>query len=103
MVVALLAGAADGFTEVSYVSRLQTVADEQRGHVFGLSATLENFSVGVGMVLTSAALEFTSPLHVVAAAHGTAIVMALLFLARQRRRAVSVPQSSPLLPRKEVR
>ncbi|WP_075737583.1 MFS transporter [Streptomyces acidiscabies] len=100
VVVALVAGAADGFTEVSYVSRLQTVADEQRGHVFGFSATVENFGVGVGMVLTSAALEFASPLHVVTAAHGTAIVMALLFLvrlARQRRKATPVPQTSPSL------
>lgn len=98
-VVALVAGAADGFTEVSYVSRLQTVADEQRGHVFGLSATLENLSVGIGMVLTSAALGFASPLHVVGAAHGIAIVTALLFLARlarQGRKSTSAPHSSPL-------
>lgn len=81
-VTALVAGAADGFTEVSYISRLQSVPDDRRGYVFGFSATVENLGVGVGMVLTSAALEFLPPLDVVAAAHGTAIVMALAFLAR---------------------
>lgn len=80
-VIALVAGAADGFTEVSYVSRLQALPDDQRGYVFGFSATVENFGVGIGMVLTSSALEFFSPLSVVAGAHGIAIVTALLFLA----------------------
>jgi predicted MFS family arabinose efflux permease len=93
-VTALVAGAADGFTEVSYVSRLQSVPDDRRGYVFGFSATVENLGVGIGMVLTSSALEFFSPVHVVAVAHGTAIVMALVFLvrlARGRRGSAATP------------
>ncbi|NEC91729.1 MFS transporter [Streptomyces sp. SID12501] len=97
-VIALVAGAADGFTEVSYISRLQSVPDERRGAVFGLSATADNLGVGVGMVLTSSALEFFSPLQVVAVAHGTAIAMALAFLvylARRRRHPPAPPGQSP--------
>ncbi|MFJ2607118.1 MFS transporter [Streptomyces sp. NPDC087425] len=86
VVIALVAGAADGFTEVSYISRLQALPDEQRGYAFGFSATVENLGVGIGMVLTSSALEFFRPLSVVAGAHGVAIVTAVLFLAYLARR-----------------
>lgn len=81
-VVALAAGAADGLTEVSYTSYLQTLSARLRGHAFGLSATIENLGFGVGMIIVAAALEGYSPLTVVAWSHGAAIVVALAFLLR---------------------
>lgn len=81
-VVALVAGAADGLTEVSYTSHLQTLSARLRGHAFGLSATFENLGFGVGMIIVAAALEGYSPLTVVAWSHGAAIVVALAFLLR---------------------
>lgn len=81
-VIALVAGAADGLTEVSYTSHLQTLPADVRGHAFGLSATLENLGFGVGMILVAAALDRFSPLVVVGWAHGAAIVVAVVFLLR---------------------
>lgn len=88
VLVALLAGAADGITEVSYSSHLQTLPSELRTHAFGLSATVENLGFGVGMIAVAAALDLFSPLAVVGVAHGVAIVVAVVFVAqvlRQRR------------------
>ncbi|MGW2178842.1 MFS transporter [Streptomyces sp. NPDC001732] len=81
-VIALAAGAADGLTEVSYTSHLQTLSPDLRGHAFGLSATVENLGFGVGMILVSAALESHGPLTVVAWSHGAAVVVAVVFLIR---------------------
>ncbi|MFJ1841956.1 MFS transporter [Streptomyces sp. NPDC088146] len=81
-VIALVAGAADGLTEVSYTSHLQTLPAELRGHAFGLSATVENLGFGVGMILVAAALDSYRPLTVVAWSHGVAIVVAVMFLIR---------------------
>ncbi|MFE7358705.1 MFS transporter [Streptomyces sp. NPDC057543] len=81
-VIALVAGAADGLTEVSYTSHLQTLPADSRGHAFGLSATVENLGFGVGMILVAAALDGHSPLTVVAWSHGVAIVIAVVFLIR---------------------
>ncbi len=86
--VALAAGVADGFTEIAYHSRLQTAPEHQRGHVFGLSATVESVGFGSGMVLSAALLERYAPVTVVGVFHGVAIVLALaflLYLARSRR------------------
>ncbi|MFF1836092.1 MFS transporter [Streptomyces sp. NPDC058231] len=80
--IALVAGAADGLTEVSYTSHLQTLSAGLRGHAFGLSATFENLGFGVGMVLVAAALDRYSPLTVVGWSHGAAILVALAFLLR---------------------
>ncbi|WP_035874676.1 MFS transporter [Kitasatospora cheerisanensis] len=80
VVVALLAGMADGLTEVAYVSRLQTVPDAQRARLFGLSASVENLGFGLGMILSGALLEHFSPLRVVGGFHGLAIVLCLGFL-----------------------
>ncbi|WP_448322281.1 MFS transporter, partial [Streptomyces sp. CO7] len=88
--VALVAGAADGFTEVVYVSRLQAAPDEQRGRLFGLSASAENGGFGLGMLVSGALLESFAPLTVVAWLHGLAIVLCLALLVwlvvRGRRR-----------------
>ncbi|RPK92171.1 enterobactin exporter EntS [Streptomyces sp. ADI98-10] len=81
-VIALIAGAADGLTEVSYTSHLQTLPATLRGHAFGLSATFENLGFGVGMILVAAALDRFSPLAVVGWSHGAAIVVAVVFLLR---------------------
>ncbi|MFV5994735.1 MFS transporter [Streptomyces sp. NPDC056231] len=81
-VIALIAGAADGLTEVSYTSHLQTLPSGPRGHAFGLSATFENLGFGVGMILVAAALDRYTPLTVVGWSHGAAIVVALVFVLR---------------------
>ncbi|MEU5328189.1 MFS transporter [Streptomyces parvus] len=81
-VIALIAGAADGLTEVAYTSHLQTLPATLRGHAFGLSATFENLGFGVGMILVAAALDRFSPLAVVGWSHGAAIVVAAVFLLR---------------------
>lgn len=89
-VIALIAGAADGLTEVAYTSHLQTLPATLRGHAFGLSATFENLGFGVGMIMVAAALDRFSPLAVVGWSHGAAIAVAVVFLLRVaglRRRA----------------
>ncbi|UED87914.1 MFS transporter [Streptomyces profundus] len=98
LAVALIAGAADGVTEVIYVSRLQAVPDEQRGRLFGLSASAENAGFGLGMLVSGSLLEAFSPLTVVASLHGLAIVLCLALLVvlvvrrpRQRREEPEEP------------
>ncbi|MCF3130081.1 MFS transporter [Streptomyces olivochromogenes] len=91
VVAALVAGMADGFTEVAYVTRLQAAPDEQRGRLFGLSASFENGGFGLGMVVSSAVLEFSSPLTVVTVFHGIAVVLCAGFLAVLVRRARRTP------------
>ncbi|MFD8692465.1 MFS transporter [Streptomyces sp. NPDC059651] len=92
-VIALAAGAADGLTEVSYTSHLQTLPGGLRAHAFGLSATVENLGFGVGMVLVAAALDRFTPLAVVGWSHGAALLVAAVFLVRVTglRRAASSP------------
>ncbi|MGW0668714.1 MFS transporter [Streptomyces sp. NPDC002746] len=80
--IALVAGAADGLTEVSYTSHLQTLPAGLRAHAFGLSATVENLGFGAGMILVAAALDHYTPLTVVGWSHGAAIVFAAVFLIR---------------------
>ncbi|MCQ4207798.1 MFS transporter [Streptomyces longispororuber] len=92
--VALLAGAADGVTEVSYSSHLQTLPAGLRTHAFGLSATVENLGFGVGMIVVAAALDAFSPLSVVGAAHGAAIAVAVVFVARVLRQRRARPARS---------
>ncbi len=91
--VALLAGLADGFTEIVYTSRLQEAPDEQRGRLFGMSATAETAGFAVGMVTSSAVLEVAPALTVVAVFHGVAVLAATGLLAvtftRHRGRTVA--------------
>ncbi|MEV3861693.1 MFS transporter [Streptomyces sp. NPDC050095] len=91
VIVALLAGAADGVTEVSYSSHLQTLPTELRTHAFGLSATVENLGFGLGMIAVAAALDAFSPLSVVGVAHGVAIAVAVVFVARVLRTRRAAP------------
>lgn len=95
--VALLAGLADGFTEIVYTSRLQEAPDEQRGRLFGMSATAETAGFAVGMVTSSAVLEVAPALTVVAMFHGIAVLAATGLLAvtfARRRTAAPVAQES---------
>ncbi|MGC5039828.1 MFS transporter [Streptomyces sp. DT190] len=98
VVAALVAGAADGFTETVYVSRLQSAPDDRRGRLFGLSASAENTGFGLGMLVSGALLERFSPLQVVAAFHGLAIVLCaalLLLLTLRGRRAPAARADEP--------
>ncbi len=95
-VIALVAGAADGLTEVSYTSHLQTLPAGLRAHAFGLSATVENLGFGAGMILVAAALDHYTPLTVVGWSHGAALVVAAVFLIRVAGLRTSPPgPSSP--------
>lgn len=89
--VALVAGMADGFTEIAYITRLQSAPDAQRGRLFGLSASFENGGFGLGMVVSAAVLEFSSPLVVVSTFHGVAIALCAAFLVVLTRRSRSAP------------
>jgi MFS family permease len=80
LVFAFLAGQADGFTEVSYTTFLQRLPGGRRDQVFALSATAENTGFGVGMIVNAGLLDRLSPLSVVAASHGIAIVVGLSLL-----------------------
>ncbi|MEU8625221.1 MFS transporter [Streptomyces sp. NPDC048669] len=93
--IALVAGAADGLTEVSYTSHLQTLPAGLRAHAFGLSATVENLGFGAGMILVAAALDHYTPLTVVGWSHGAALVVGAVFLIRVwgLRKAPPVPSS----------
>ncbi|MFJ2236731.1 MFS transporter [Streptomyces sp. NPDC087859] len=91
VLIALVAGAADGLTEVSYTQHLQALPERLRTPAFGLSATVESFGFGAGMIAVGAALDVFSPLSVVAVAHGVAIVIAVLFVALVLRRRSTPP------------
>ncbi|MFI0908669.1 MFS transporter [Streptomyces sioyaensis] len=92
IIAALIAGAADGFTETVYVLRLQAAPDEQRGRLFGLSASAENAGFGLGMLVSGALLEAFSPLQVVATFHGLAITLCAVLLAVLLSRGSAVAQ-----------
>jgi MFS family permease len=97
LLVGVGAGLADGFTEIAYSSRLQTVPDEQRGYLFGFTAMAESSGLGLGMLLSASLLEKLPPLYVVGLSHGTAIAMALgflLLLASKARRLSSAEGTS---------
>ncbi|MFH8288197.1 MFS transporter [Streptomyces sp. NPDC018059] len=98
VVAALVAGMADGLTEIAYVSRLQAAPDEQRGRLFGLSASVENTGFGLGMLVSGALLDHFRPLQVVGLLHGLAIVLCLgmfVVLVRYGRRDRPAPETAP--------
>ncbi len=98
-VVAVGAGLSDGYTEISYTSRLQAVPERDRGGVFGLSSMLESGGMGTGMLLSATLLGIWSPLTVVGFSHGIAITLALAFLAFSLvRRGGSEPAGTRLGP-----
>lgn len=89
LLAAIGAGLGDGFTEISYTTRIQALADERRGEAFGILASAENIGMGTGMLLSGSLLALLSPLTVVGVSHAVPIVLALGFLvmvSRVRRR-----------------
>jgi MFS family permease len=84
--VCLVAGLADGVTEIGYVSTLQTLPGQERTRIFGLSASVENFAFGGGMVVAAGLLAAWPALPVVAGFHGIALVGVLVFLLLSVRR-----------------
>ncbi|MQA26476.1 MAG: MFS transporter [Micromonosporaceae bacterium] len=85
-VAAVVAGLADGCTEIVYTSRLQATRDDLRGAVFGLSATTETFGFAAGMLASSVMLEALPVPPVVAGFHGLAVLGAVAFLVLRRAR-----------------
>lgn len=102
--VAVAAGAADGFAEISYTTRLQGVDPARRAQVFGFASAAQNAGFGLGMIGCAALLDRYAPLPVIAAAHGLALTTALVFLVghlravRARRPEPSVPQPVEVSP-----
>ncbi|MEH1016937.1 MFS transporter [Micromonospora sp. CPCC 206060] len=100
LAVALIAGAADGFTEITYTTRLQAEPDPQRGYFFGLTAMAENGGLGLGMLLAAALLEVWRPLYVAGVLHGGVIVLAVVVaavVALRRRAGLRADDATPLL------
>ncbi|MGH3741696.1 MAG: MFS transporter [Micromonosporaceae bacterium] len=98
MLAAVIAGLADGASEIIYTSRLQTLEDHQRGAVFGLSTTTETLGFATGMLAVSVLLEAWPVLAVVALFHGVALLGVAAFLAllvvRRRAAAATEPEAA---------
>lgn len=77
---AVVAGLADGVTEICYVSRLQAMPHRQRGPLFGLSASLETAGFATGMVLAGFLVEGLPVPIVIAVFHGATFAAAAVFL-----------------------
>ncbi|MGW4231182.1 MFS transporter [Streptomyces sp. NPDC004980] len=94
---ALVAGLADGCTEIVYVSRLQAAPEPERSRLFGLSASAETAGFSLGMLGAAAALEGFPALTVVAAFHGTALsgALALSLYVAVRRHGALRPHHQP--------
>lgn len=91
LLIAMGAGVADGFTEISYTSRMQAFPSERRSMMFGLSSMVESLGLGVGMLLSAWLMGRFAPLPVVAFCHGIAMVIAVGFLVSTRLRRRPVP------------
>ncbi|HEX8081110.1 MAG TPA: MFS transporter [Jatrophihabitans sp.] len=82
LLVALIAGLADGFTEITYTTRVQAEPDPARGMFFGLTAMAENAGLGIGLLVAAGLLEMWTPLVVAALMHGVVVVLAAGYLVR---------------------
>lgn len=87
LLVAVVAGMADGFTEITYTTRVQAEPDPARGYFFGLTAMAETSGLGVGMVVAAGLMEVWSPLAVAGLMHGLVVVPAVVHLVVTARRA----------------
>ncbi|WP_428965889.1 MFS transporter [Micromonospora fluostatini] len=108
LVVAVVAGMADGFTEITYTTRVQAEPDPRRGYFFGLTAVAENGGLGLGMLLAAALLEVWRPLAVAGVMHGAVILLALVVAAgatliRRRTTTPSVERPDPAAQPQESR
>ncbi|HEY0169344.1 MAG TPA: MFS transporter [Jatrophihabitans sp.] len=86
LLVALVAGLADGFIEITYTTRVQAEPDPARGLFFGLTAMAENAGLGIGLLVASGLLEVWTPLAVAALLHGVVIVLALGYVIQTIRK-----------------
>ncbi|MEU4569586.1 MFS transporter [Micromonospora sp. NPDC023956] len=97
--VTLAAGAADGYAEISYTTRLQAVDADLRPRLFGFASAAQNAGFGLGMIVCAALLDRFPPLPVVGAAHGLALAVALAFLVvHVRLRAAARRQPAEVAP-----
>ncbi|GLW90433.1 MFS transporter [Actinokineospora globicatena] len=80
LLVLLLAGLADGFTEISYTTRVQAEPEPARGQFFGMVAMAENAGFGIGVLVAGGLLDLWRPLTVVGLMHGFVVVVALVYL-----------------------
>ncbi|WP_433392306.1 MFS transporter [Micromonospora sp. KLBMP9576] len=78
--LALAAGMADGYAEISYTTRLQSVESSRLPQLVGLASAAQSAGFGIGMIVSAFALERLAPLVVVALAHGLALAAAVVFL-----------------------
>jgi MFS family permease len=86
LLVALVAGLADGFTEIAYTTRVQAEPNPARGLFFGLTAMAENAGLGIGLLIAAGLLEVWTPLAVAALMHGVVVVLGIGYLVRTARR-----------------
>ncbi len=86
LLIALVAGLADGFTEITYTTRLQAEPEPARGWFFGLTAMAENAGLAIGLLVASGLLEVWTPLAVAALMHGVVVLLAAGYLIRTGRR-----------------
>ncbi|HEX8092525.1 MFS transporter [Jatrophihabitans sp.] len=86
LLVALVAGLADGFTEITYTTRVQAEPDPARGMFFGRTAMAENAGLGIGLLFAAGLLEVWTPLAVAALLHGVVIVLALGYVIQTIRK-----------------
>lgn len=84
LLVALVAGLADGFTEITYTTRVQAEPDPARGMFFGLTAMAENAGLGIGLLAAAGLLEVWTPLAVAGLMHGVVVVLAIGYLVTRR-------------------
>jgi predicted MFS family arabinose efflux permease len=89
LLIALVAGLADGFTEITYTTRVQAEPDPARGLFFGLTAMAENAGLGIGLLAAAGLLEVWRPLAVAGLMHGVVVLIAVGYLIRTARRAMS--------------
>lgn len=94
LLVALVAGLADGFTEITYTTRVQAEPDGVRGALFGATAMAENAGLGLGLLVAAGLLDRWTPLAVAALMHGVVVVLAGGYLALTLRRRKN-PATAP--------
>nr|WP_234320497.1 MFS transporter [Streptomyces sp. SBT349] len=95
MLIAALAGFADGATEIAHTSRLQAAPDAERGRLFALSSMAETSGFALGTVTAAAALELWPAIAVVGLFHGIAFCGALALLTHLARRAPDGRAAAP--------
>ncbi|MEU9506085.1 MFS transporter [Micromonospora sp. NPDC048170] len=89
--LALAAGTADGYAEISYTTRLQAVESSRLPQLIGLASAAQSAGFGIGMIVSAFALERLAPLAVVAVAHGLALAAAVAFLVSHARSSARRP------------